>query len=687
MHARQLWVVSSFYSGTSLVWSRLTFSRLTLAYFIFSVCHFVIQLSLQIKAFTINEGAATLLNDIVEQAGTYNGSFPFLQSGSTLRLCNWVPLDVSVDQCPVVWQEGSNTSEATSAIYDLLPSSTQIGSAQTTPTPAASRDGNFGISATPLSQTTRTTSTIRETITVFVPSVPTSTGRAGGNPDRLNSSAAPADGNDKDDEDNEDNVGSDDEEESSDDGEDGEDERERASISVLRKRDDWQISVFRDGAQVKVNISGEGHETATLDSSCLWALNWPSSVLDNTKREDIVFIAFQFWVLGMSIVALFNESIPHIFASLLTHVMATAWAGFQISHTADFRANFNKVITNGACKGTNLLPHYWDARKNAEIPSFALNVFALVLSAILTWKLVKLFGWQTFKRVGASLTINRIYMFVLSLSIAIQLSLFFMAVTVSLWVDQLFNSAIGDVVDFNILYKVTSFITLALLVPWLMAGWFAVRRELRLPMFFFLTLSILYLGGWGVMFFSTTFRWTFLTWRFFSIMAVASVSLTLMSFLLGVVCRFNFGKGLLRYLGGQQTLPNEAPYIYDGAPRDIEKVDFPSNEKPIPTFSVTFGIQTNGPDFSGSVRGPRFFNTSAEPFESSRDISISPPPLALTRQLNDTTAQDSSLQRSSNHRHAESSSSYSSYLSYRQSTGNGSPTNYQQIEKKRWVIE
>jgi hypothetical protein len=457
----------------------------------------------------------------------------------------------------------------------------------------------------------------------------------------------------------------------------------------LRKRDDWQFSVFRDGDQVKVNISGDGHESATLDSSCLWALNWPSSVLDNTKREDIVFIAFQFWVLGMSIVALMNESIPHIFASLLTHIMATAWAGFQISHTANFRENFNKVITNGACKGTNLLPHYWNARKNAEIPSLALNIFALVLSAILTWKLVKLFGWQTFKRVGALLTINRMYMFVLSLSIAIQLSLFFMIVTVSLWVDQLFNGAIGDVVDFNILYKVTSFITLALLVPWLMTGWFAVRRELRLPMFLFLTLSILYLGGWGVMFFSTTFRWTFLTWRLFSIMAIASVSLTLMSFLLGVVCRFNFGKGLLRYLGGQQALSSDEPYIYgsNSLGNDIEKVAFPSNEKPIPTFSATFGVHANGPDFKGSVRGPRFFNTSAEPFEHSRDLSVSPPPLALTRQLNDTTMQQSSLQHSNGHRSADSSSSYSSFLSYRQNNGYGSPTNYPQSEKKRWVIE
>lgn len=66
-------------------------------------------------------------------------------------------------------------------------------------------------------------------------------------------------------------------------------------------------------------------------------------------------------------------------------------------------------------------------------------------------------------------------------------------------------------------------------------------------MFIFLVLSILYLSGWSVMFLSTTFRWTFITWRFFSIMASASVLLTLVAFVIGVVCRYNFGKGLNRY--------------------------------------------------------------------------------------------------------------------------------------------
>ncbi len=58
------------------------------------------------------------------------------------------------------------------------------------------------------------------------------------------------------------------------------------------------------------------------------------------------------------------------------------------------------------------------------------------------------------------MTINRVYKIVLSLSIAIQLSLFFIAVTVGLWIDQLFNGAIGHLAAHKKLYEIMFIITL-----------------------------------------------------------------------------------------------------------------------------------------------------------------------------------------------------------------------------------
>jgi hypothetical protein len=69
--------------------------------------------------------------------------------------------------------------------------------------------------------------------------------------------------------------------------------------------------------------------------------------------------------------------------------MATSWGALQIMHTANFRADFKRVITNGACDQTILNVSYWNARRWAEATSLSLNGLALMISCALTWKLVK----------------------------------------------------------------------------------------------------------------------------------------------------------------------------------------------------------------------------------------------------------------------------------------------------------
>ncbi|KAF8807694.1 hypothetical protein BYT27DRAFT_7100204 [Phlegmacium glaucopus] len=607
-------------------WKRISFSRLTLCYFLFSLAHFIIQLSFQIKAFTINAEAARFLTRIVTEAQTTNHSLPFL-GGSTLRMCSWVPsnLDVDIPSCVIVWDGDQTALNSSSGGYS--PDDTKSSS-----------------TATPTFATLSVSTSLSATFTAATTSATTSATVSGSRTVTPSGLAQPT------------NVINDSFDTPLNNGKSG-----GNSHNDLHSRDIQIIPDLTPG-QISVTLIGiKGNDSVTLDNSCLWSLNWPVSVLANTKREDLVFVAFQFWVLGMSIVALLNESIPHIIASLVTHLAATAWAAFQVARTTNFHSDFDRVITNGACKGASLLPEYWQARNQAEIPSLTLNVIGLFVSCFLTCKLIKLFGWQTFKRIGASLTISRIYKLVLTLSITIQLSLFFMAVTVSLWIDQLMNSIIGDLAKFQTLYKISSFITLALLIPWLMTGWFAVRRELRIPMMIFLMLSILYLGGWGVMFLSTTFRWTFTTWSFFAIMATASVVLTLLSAILGVVCRLNFGKGLARYLNAQQGLDGDSNYSTDNA--DIEKAAFPPFGQPVPTY-VGDAKPTYPQQFS--PYGPQGIATSPEHW-------VTFPEAALQRNVSfgSTRSLDTS---------------YSSCQDNSSHSRNGSQTSHTS-QTKRWVIE
>ena len=63
----------------------------------------------------------------------------------------------------------------------------------------------------------------------------------------------------------------------------------------------------------------------------------------------------------------------------------------------------------------------------------------------------------------------------------------------------------------------------------------------------FLVLSALYLIGWGLMFDSGTFRWTFVQWGFFGASASLSALLVLIGLTVGIMCRLNFDKGLASY--------------------------------------------------------------------------------------------------------------------------------------------
>jgi len=63
----------------------------------------------------------------------------------------------------------------------------------------------------------------------------------------------------------------------------------------------------------------------------------------------------------------------------------------------------------------------------------------------------------------------------------------------------------------------------------------------------FLVLCALYLIAWGLMFDSTTFRWTFIQWTFFGAMATLSAILALIDLIVGIMCRLNFDKGMANY--------------------------------------------------------------------------------------------------------------------------------------------
>jgi hypothetical protein len=89
---------------------------MTTFYFIFSIIHCFIQVSLQIHAYNINAQAASTLFEITKQGNATNQGFPVL--GEDLRICDHVPRNMSASSCRVVWDGTPGTENAWTTMLD-----------------------------------------------------------------------------------------------------------------------------------------------------------------------------------------------------------------------------------------------------------------------------------------------------------------------------------------------------------------------------------------------------------------------------------------------------------------------------------------------------------------------------------------------------------------------------------------
>ncbi|KAG8999505.1 hypothetical protein FRB94_006148 [Tulasnella sp. JGI-2019a] len=576
VRAKHVLEVLSLPAKIKLVWSRLTSSRLAVFYLVLAATHGVTQVALQITAFTVNTDAANLLNNIITVGGLQSNNFTLYDAKTkTLESCSGHGRDLT---CVTIWQAAtdantlaqdasnayasSNSSSSSATASDvtatssvpqsLVPTSTSSNGTITAPyatsTPTASGSTASTVNAiassstTPAAATTQTTAKVLVTHTVFVTvAAPTTTApepTASLDLDRRSVSSQPP----------------------------------QAWLEV--RLTDTNSSAPVSDTTLSVQTSGLANNPGVVDVSleCVAVLRWPLQTLRNTQREDVVFVFFQIWVLGMSVVAVLNESIPHTVAALLTHGLATMWAGFQLFDTSNFKKSFATLVVNGACKGITIFPTYWKLRGVVEILILVMNAVVLVANAFLSWKVLKVFGWATFRRIGANRKVSNVYKVVLVMATLLQLALFFMLTSVALWIDQLHSGAIGRFSSHATVEITVLSIIVCLLVPWLGLGWFSVRKESKKMLYGFFAISGIFVGEWASEFISSSWRMTFKTWAFFAIMSVVSMGLTIFVTVLGVCCLRNFGHGLPACLYGQETLEHDDfERISPPTPTDLEK--------------------------------------------------------------------------------------------------------------------
>jgi len=365
-----------------------------------------------------------------------------------------------------------------------------------------------------------------------------------------------------------------------------------------------------------VEVQSSAAASVFLSLQCAQILVYPQQILQDSVREDMTFIFFQFWLLGVSVFAVSRGSIPHMITALGSRFLIAAWSAYIVIYrTPNQRETFQEMVSApGTPCGVELFPTYFGTRYAYNIADVVLSFTSLLLSGLLSWNLLKVYRAQSFKRVGAPEHVLHIYKFFMAVQAVLQLEVFVLVAATSLWVDVLARTAIRKISTHTPIYDALIIATTILVIPWIALGWYGVRREQKSLIISFLGIAFFFVSGWAIMFYSIVYRWSFVQWPYLGCVTVASFILIFTSMILGTICWRNFDKGLAQYLNAEDALAdsNFAPEVFQHS--DVEKSgeksgDFYAYDEPdfpMPTFHSGSDETTrnDGSRIPGPVRGP-----------------------------------------------------------------------------------
>ncbi|KAJ2936793.1 hypothetical protein H1R20_g317, partial [Candolleomyces eurysporus] len=312
---------------------------------------------------------------------------------------------------------------------------------------------------------------------------------------------------------------------------------------------------------------------------CIYSLSWLEDDLHDAQREDVATFFFQLWLFTVGLVAILNESLPHLGAALIGHILGGAWASSRISSTKEMAKIYRETIVPRACDNVDLLGSWWDLRLAHTIPLVVLNVLGVIALGFLSWKLLRIYAKSTFSRMGASPYIHNKYKLVLLFSVGLQLASFFTAASSGLWVSKIVHGNYKMLVRHAALYLTAFVFIFAAVVPWLFLGWTSARKESRVRFFAFVAISGLLIAISSAMFSSGMYRSIFKSWQYFAAVTVTAFVLLVVTVVAGIACFFNFNKGLKEHLHAAEALDGDdfAPVQFAVPPentreyRDSEK--------------------------------------------------------------------------------------------------------------------
>ncbi|CEP13731.1 hypothetical protein [Parasitella parasitica] len=295
---------------------------------------------------------------------------------------------------------------------------------------------------------------------------------------------------------------------------------------------------YYNTAQVNRGLESDAIQSYDLDDFEQEAITNAIERLRRIKWENIAFIGFQFWFVGMSFDATVYQNAAEVIALA---VMNLACAIFGALEVIDGK-RWLKTLTD--IKVKHAIPIITTPIQIAYYVEIALSICVglyAILFVYLSFAVVREFGWVIYKKIGADLEIQRMYR---------TLQLFVLALKIDIFIE--FLVSVFYLIQFALKSGFSSWTTYV----------FVVITILMLPMLYFGRASVASESPFKVIIFvifqlcivfqlvliaieATSGKDYWYTWICFVILGMIIAVATA---ILAILCMINFGKGLKPYI-------------------------------------------------------------------------------------------------------------------------------------------
>lgn len=285
-----------------------------------------------------------------------------------------------------------------------------------------------------------------------------------------------------------------------------------------------------------------------LESDALWQYGLDdqdqediSAAVDRLKRikwENIAFIGFQFWFVGMSFDATVYQNAAEVIALAFMNLACSVFGALEVIDGKRWLLTLRRISEE---RGLPLNTRPIQTAFYVEIAmSILVGLFAIAF-AYLSYAVVKEFGWVIYKKIGADIAIQRMYR---------TLQFFVLALKIDIFIE--FLVSVFYLIQFALKGGFQSWTTYVfivitiLILPFLYFGRSAAASESTVKMVIFILFQLCVVFQLVLIAIDATKPGDY--WYTFICFVVLGMIIAIVTAILGAVCIFNFDKGLKPYI-------------------------------------------------------------------------------------------------------------------------------------------